>query len=1060
MSRNEKNTLPPDLYSRNTTIAYVAQKLTSANGLRVLDVGGYQGKLAWFFPEDTDITILDKLPRPEDEEGIYVQADAQKIPFSDRNFDVVVASDLLEHVGKPFRAPIIREMLRVSKNHVVLGVPCRSNLLEEAEEQLRGQFKRITGAEHPFLVEHRQFGLPEESKIEEILRKEGVNYAIIKEGNLMNWYIQQLYAAVQHGENMEDRKYEFYRFFNDHLSELGNLRAPTYRTIFVIAKEGPLPEQEIVEELQERSAWKPERFMELLQKAFDDLRLVIREGNGKSAALAEQEQKFAQLQREHRAVRQKLEDSQRTATQQEENLEKAKKALETYRGAIQEVRVFLQEKEKTIQFLKNILAEKDDRLETLEEETRKNKEEMEKQEKFIARLTGQTEEKDLEIERLKRHVQKKERTMLKEREELKAAKQNIHELSMELKNHQDSLREILGSRAWKAVMLYSKVKTALWIRPKKLARSGWDILTHLGPAVFWQRLVRKIRRPRALPRLGGAAYQQFVEAHRYTPKMKKEAEKEIRTFKYQPVISIVMPSYNVDEKWLRKAIESVRGQWYKRWELCICDDASTKQEMKTLLDEYARQDLRIKVAYRDKNGGIVKASNDALKLATGAYVGFLDNDDELAQSALYEVVKALQESKYDLLYSDEDKLDMEGNYCDPFFKPDWSPDLLLSHNYICHFAVYRRKIVEQIGGLREGFDGSQDYDLVLRFTEKAGNIRHISKILYHWRKIPGSTAAEVHAKPYVFNAAKKALADAIKRRGITGDITDGQWTGSYRLRRAITGRPLVSIIIPFKDKIEVLKPCLESVITKSTWPHYEILLVNNRSELMETEEYLKTLKDETRITVLTYDKPFNFAAINNFAARQAKGEYLLLLNNDTEVITADWIECMLEHAQRPEVGAVGAKLLFPGGQVQHAGVLVGIGGIANHAFLKSRGEEHGYFGQKNVIKNYSAVTGACLMVRKSLYKNMGGLDARNLGVSFNDIDFCLRLREKGYLVVYTPYAQLYHYEALTRGYDVAIQEIQYMQQKYGSLIQRGDPYYNQNLSRERFDFSLKVEDKL
>jgi len=323
--------------------------------------------------------------------------------------------------------------------------------------------------------------------------------------------------------------------------------------------------------------------------------------------------------------------------------------------------------------------------------------------------------------------------------------------------------------------------------------------------------------------------------------------------------------------------------------------------------------------------------------------------------------------------------------------------------------------------------------------------------------IPGSAAASTDAKSYAYTSGKKALSDAAKRRGITASVTDGVWLGSYRLRRAIKGEPLISIIIPFKDKIEVLKPCLESIITKSTWNHYEILLVNNRSELLETEEYLETLKNEPRIEVLNYDKPFNYSAINNFAAKKAKGEYLILLNNDTEVMNEDWIESMLEHAQRPEVGAVGAKLLFPNNQIQHAGVVVGIAGLANHVFSQSSVLDHGYCGLKSVVRNYSAVTAACIMVRKNVYGEIGGLDAENLAVSFNDVDFCLRLREKGYLIVYTPYTELIHYESLTRGYNVAMNEIEYMQRKHKGIIAR-DPYYNENLTRERLDFSLRVQD--
>jgi GT2 family glycosyltransferase len=368
--------------------------------------------------------------------------------------------------------------------------------------------------------------------------------------------------------------------------------------------------------------------------------------------------------------------------------------------------------------------------------------------------------------------------------------------------------------------------------------------------------------------------------------------------------------------------------------------------------------------------------------------------------------------------------------------------------------------LQEIGGFREGLDGSQDYDLVLRFTEKTQNIKHVPKILYHWRKVTGSTAAITDAKPYAFDSAKKALEGAVKRRNITGVITDGIWLGSYRLHRKISVYPLVSIIIPFKDRINVLRVCLDSILAKTTYEKYEIILVNNQSEFLETAEYLDTLKNESRIRVLNYNESFNYSAINNYAVKEARGEMIVLLNNDTEILTPQWIENMLEHAQRAEVGAVGAKLLYPNKTIQHAGVLLGVGGIANHAFCRTLGLDHGYFGQIDVIRNYSAVTGACMMLRKDVYEKMNGLDEKNLGITFNDVDFCLRLRQKGYLVVYTPYTELFHHESLSRGYDVNLKEIQYMQNKYSDFISKGDPYYNPNLSHERFDFSLRVADKV
>ncbi|MCA9373689.1 glycosyltransferase [Candidatus Peregrinibacteria bacterium] len=1034
MNREDISKLPPDLYSRNTTIAFMAQHLLPEQKLRVLDVGGHLGNLAAFFPEETRFTILDKKAQPDGEQIEYIQGDANKIPFSDKSFDIVVGSDLIEHVEKPFRAPVIREMVRVSKGYVILGMPCKNELVERAEQYISDQFKRITNTEHPFLKEHSENGLPEEEKIVSILRKEDLDYTIIKEGNLMNWYIQQLYSVIQHGQNMEHEKYEFYQFFNNHLRELGNLRAPTYRTIFVIATEGMPLEEGVLNELQDQNQWKPERFMELLQKAFNDLKKVMVEKEASSSANSEAIQQKDQIIQE-----------------KDQKLEKAREIVSTYKTTLRDVRDYLQEKEKTVNFLKSIVAEKDETLEQLENLKTRQQEELEK----LKDLQSKNEE---EIQNLKKYGLKLEENLAGKDQKINALNTDLTATRQNLQNHQKELQSVINSRAWKLIMFYSKIKTTLWTKPVSLIKKGWNVLTHLGPKVFWKRLVRKMKKQK--PMEEKAAYQKYVEENQLTDQDQKKAEAEIKKFQKSPVISIVMPTYNVDEKWLHKAIKSVQDQWYDQWELCICDDASTEENLIQIIKEYVQNDDRIKAVFRKKNGGIVKASNDAIELATGEFIGFLDNDDELTPDALYEVVKTLQEKDYDFIYSDEDKLDLDGNRCDPFFKPDWAPDLLLSENYTSHFSVYRRSLIEELGRLTDESSGCQDYDLVLRITEKTDKIKHIPKILYHWRKIPGSTAATVDAKPYVFTRAKETLLRAMKRRGIEGTVEDGRFSSSFRVKRRILGEPLVSIIIPFKDKADVLKVCIESILKKSTWENYEIILVDNQSEELETKEYLDQLKYNKKIKLLSYDHPFNFAAINNFAVQEAQGEYFLLLNNDTEVISEDWIQSMLEHAQREEVGAVGAKLIYPNDLIQHAGVIIGLNGIANHAFGKTHRNDLAYFGQAEVIRNYSAVTGACMMIKKDIYQKMGGLNEKDLAITFNDIDFCLRLREQGYLVVYTPFAELYHHESLSRGYEVAMKEIQYMQRKYAGILENGDPYYNRNLTQERFDFSLRVEDKI
>jgi GT2 family glycosyltransferase len=476
-----------------------------------------------------------------------------------------------------------------------------------------------------------------------------------------------------------------------------------------------------------------------------------------------------------------------------------------------------------------------------------------------------------------------------------------------------------------------------------------------------------------------------------------------------------MPVFNVAETWLRQAITSVTRQLYANWELCVVDDASSDPHVRMVIEEYAAKDPRIKPVFAMTNAGIAMASNAGLQAASGAFVALLDHDDELAPEALLEVAKLLNHRpELDLIYTDEDKIDRDGNRCDPASKPGWSPDLLLSMNYICHLTVVRTTRLNRLGGFRAGFDGSQDYDLVLRVTEQADKIAHIPKVLYHWRKIPGSAAESFAAKPQASTAVRRAFGEALGRRGVDGSV-DMVSHGRYRVRYAVPEHPLVSIIIPTKDRIDLLSRCLESIQSKTAYRKYKILVIDNNSEETATRRYFFEIA--ARHVVVSYPPPFNWAAINNFASRRATGAYLLFLNNDVEAIEPEWLEALLEPAQRKDVGAVGAKLLFPNHTIQHAGAVLGIGGVCGHAFKGLPGDTPGYLDHAKAVRNDSAVTGACLMTRRDVFQSVGGFDEQ-LRVAFSDIDFCLRVRDKGCLIVYTPCAALYHHESATRGHGV------------------------------------------
>jgi len=553
-----------------------------------------------------------------------------------------------------------------------------------------------------------------------------------------------------------------------------------------------------------------------------------------------------------------------------------------------------------------------------------------------------------------------------------------------------------------------------------------------------------------------------ISGYKYKmPSLTPQIQEEISNFNKKPLISIITPVYNVDPKWLDLAIKSVEAQWYDNWELCIVDDKSTNEDTINYLKSI--NNPKIKVKFLEENGNISKASNEAVKLSSGEYLSLLDNDDELTPDALYEMVKAINKTNSDFLYSDEDFIDTKGNCSNPHFKPDFSPDLLLSHNYITHLSCFTKELFDEVGGFRSKYDGSQDYDLFLRMSEKTNNIHHIPKVLYHWRTLESSTSANSQAKPEAINRSKELLEETLQRRGIKAKVIPQDMDHYYRVKYEIEGNPLVSIIIPFKDKPELLETCVKSLLKFTTYQNFEVIGVSNNSEEEATFTLMKELeKLDPRVKFYEYNEPFNYAKINNYAVENfAKGEHILLLNNDIEIIHEGWLEAMLEHSQRAEIGCVGAKLLYPNNTIQHAGIIIGLGGYAGHSHKHYPKDNPGYFNRLNSIQNVSAVTAACLMVKRTIYQEVDGMDEVKFKVAYNDVDFCLRVREKGYLNLYTPYATMYHHESITRGYETTPEKIARFQTEKDALYERhkeiltnGDPYYNPNLCHDKEDFSI------
>lgn len=538
-----------------------------------------------------------------------------------------------------------------------------------------------------------------------------------------------------------------------------------------------------------------------------------------------------------------------------------------------------------------------------------------------------------------------------------------------------------------------------------------------------------------------------------------------KEFSYLPLISIIVPVYNVDPKWLNLCIQSVLKQDYDNWELCLYDDASTNQDTISFLKQWNNKHKRIKVQMGKNNKGIALASNKAIKMATGEYIGLLDHDDELTKNALYEVVKVLNSGeKYSLIYSDEDKIDENNKYCDPHFKPDFNLDSLLSHNYICHFSVIKKSVGDKINWFRAGFEGSQDHDLIIRVITHSDNVFHIPKVLYHWRKVEGSTAININNKSYAQVAGKKAIENYLTTNKINGEVVDGLFPNSFRILREIDTSELVSIIIPFKDKVDLLKDCINGLLNNTDYKNFEILLINNCSSENQTLNYCqKLVKLYENIEIYDFNEAFNFSKLNNFAVSKSKGKSVLFLNNDIEVIHSDWLCEMVSHVQRSKVAAVGAKLLYSDDTIQHAGLVVNQD-CALHINKGLKDQEVGYFERANHAQNISACTAACLLVNKSVFKKVGGFNSELFPIAYNDVDLCLKIREAGYLITYTPFAKLYHYESQSRGLDTEptklarfSKEIHNYQNIWGEIYKNGDPYLNPNLAQSSEQISLNIK---
>lgn len=715
-------------------------------------------------------------------------------------------------------------------------------------------------------------------------------------------------------------------------------------------------------------------------------------------------------------------------------------------GLVQAYERFFAHRERSTQdFWSSAVADKQQHIRNLEGMIQSLNGEAEEREQQLRTLQTQMEQITSDLDHYKLHYH----ACMNQREELKR----------DLAHYKGLYESVERSVSWRITAPFRHFMNGVrkvfgLFRYRHLVGKGMRSLFHNGFRATWAKAKYKIRQLNALPLTQKALYTEEELAQQKKVKFPRDIK-----------ISILVPLYNTPEKYLREMIQSVLDQTYANWELCLADGSDNDHaDVEKTVREYAHRDSRILYQRLEKNLGISGNTNACIHMATGDYISLFDHDDLLHPAALYEVMGAICNQGADFIYTDENTFHQTpaDAYC-PHFKPDYAPDTLRANNYICHLTTFQASLLETVGEFRPECDGSQDFDMVLRLTEQAKKIVHIPKILYYWRSHPNSVASGIGAKPYVIAAAKKAVADHLDRVGLKGEVLDSAVPSMYRLRYDILGKPLVSILIPNYEHKAELKTCLESIYEKTTYSNFEVLVIENNSSSKEIFEYYEQIQKKwSNLRVITWDSYFNYSAINNFGARHAAGSHLLLLNNDTEVISPDWIQEMLMYSQRADVGAVGAKLYYPDNTIQHAGLGLGLLTLAGHLHRNFDRKHPGYMGRLSYAQNLSGVTAACVMVRRDVWDQIGGLD-ETFEVAFNDVDLCMRIRAAGYLIVWTPFAELYHYESKSRGLDEApearkrfLGEVERFQTRWAKELAAGDPYYNPNFSLDKEDFSIKT----
>ena len=1083
--------------------------------------------LKLFLPQDnilfTDITLTDVMKQDIE----FKQADATNLSFTDNSFDFVVAADVLEHIQEEKREIFFTELNRVARKCVIICFPYENQDISDAEERINTYYKTLFGEDYRWLLEHRQNGLPNIDKLDKILvhKYNFVKFFHGNIKLWEKLYYIQLDPCIRYDIIDYINEINHYYNRNIYLSDISDTCYRVFYAFTKTKLEQQHLSEWIQKKWNKNSI--DNKFLDMLfeakNKAYNQLEKNKSVINGERCATlywanqlhGYQQDSIYQYKYGDSDVRLKFNLTEKVLSLRFDPMETpcVVEDLHIYsdKGILQVI------PENGIEYKgKYIFLENDPRFEIiLDGKNVKNIDlrarvtplNFPEQKELLSllfdsekhlkqkqlQLTQEIEQNKIayeeEIAQNKaayeeeitrnnisygKKINKKEDEygkLLAKQQELQASLDHYiahynaaigqrEDLKQQLAQVQNAYNVISNAFFWKitkpARLFVDCIKKSLRkSHSALLVYKGMKCLKENGFKYTYDKVQDKLKHR-----------QDYISLAKKPLFTKDELEAQ-RNFQFYKKIkfSIVVPLYNTPPKFLHEMIQSVIDQTYADWELCMADGSDkAHSDVGQICRSYSKKDSRIKYRKLDKNLGISGNTNACLEMATGDYIALFDHDDLLHPAALYEVMRIIFETGADFIYTDENTFNKEPKdaFC-PHFKPDYAPDTLRSYNYICHFTVFQKGLLDKIGGgFRSEFDGSQDYDMVLRLTEQANKIVHIPEILYYWRAHNNSVAENIGAKPYTLTAARKALTEHLQRIGLKGEVLNSTVPSTYRIKYEIEGEPLVSIIIPNKDHKETLKTCITSILEKTTYQNYEIIIVENNSIEKKTFDYYQELEQNKQIRLVVWEGSFNYSAINNYGIKkEANGEYYILLNNDVEILTPDWIQEMLMFAQRSDVGAVGAMLYYQDDTIQHAGVIIGIGGVGGHAHKYFPRNSYGYMSRAAIAQNYSAVTAACVLIPKHVWDEVGGLD-EGFQVAFNDVDLCMRIRKSGYLIVWTPYAELYHYESKSRGLEDTPEkrkrfegEVRRFQERWKKELETGDPYYNQNLTLDREDFSLR-----